>query len=235
MEEIRETKPEVPPQLEFPDLSSQEISTYSLENLLNEVNSFVSGTKDFINKGLTSEIKDISDNAREYGLNECSDAVKNIFTPEIITEWGSMNYEKRQAIIEDYAKAIGEGLNIDYKGIIYGNLLQEMGAEACNSGDGYIHLDYSYLTNPSKIIGLIDTVAHEARHQLQFEAIRDPEKFGIDQATIKEWSAGMDSYTRQYATAYDPWGYFYNPVEMDARYFGESMVRELTKDLINKA
>ena len=36
-------------------------------------------------------------------------------------------------------------------------------------------------------------------------------------------------------SAYDPWGYTYNPMETDAKYFGESMVRELTKDIINNA
>ena len=30
-------------------------------------------------------------------------------------------------------------------------------------------------------------------------------------------------------------GYQYNPVEIGARYFGESMVRELTKGIINNA
>lgn len=30
--------------------------------------------------------------------------------------------------------------------------------------------------------------------------------------------------------AEDPWGYKYNPLETDARYAGESVVREMTKD-----
>jgi len=36
-------------------------------------------------------------------------------------------------------------------------------------------------------------------------------------------------------SAYDPWGYTYNPMETDAKYFGEAMVRELTKAIINNA
>ena len=83
------------------------------------------------------------------------------------------------------------------------------------------------------LMQLVDTIAHEARHQLQMEAIANPEKFGIDEATINEWAVGKQAYTTALPSAYDPWGYTYNPLEIDSKYFGESMVREITKEIIN--
>jgi len=236
MNEFNEMAPYESRVHEFVSSSEQKDSQFNLHDIVEGVKGYIDSVENFI-KGIGSDTGKLEEtgNVREYGLTECSDAAKEIFTTKVISEWGGMSAEKRNEIVQDYAKAIGEGLNIDFKGIIFEPLIDQMGALGYNSGDGYIHLDYCYINDPGQVIGLIDTVAHEARHQFQSEAINNPEKFGVDQATINEWKAGMANYTSSAPTAYDPWGYFYNPVEIDARYFGESMVRELTKDIINKA
>jgi len=227
MNEFKEHRDEIPKIQEFaPPLEYQ---NSRFDDLIKEANTFVSETNDFI-KGLASDTKEAI-NAREYGLRECGDAAKMIFTPEVLAEWGKTSLEQRDSIVQEYSRAIGDGLKIDFKGIVFEQMKKEVAGY--NSGDGYVHLNNELLKDPGKVITLIDTVAHEARHQFQFEAIRNPERFGIDRETIKEWTAGLENYSTQYATEYDPWGYHYNPVELDARYFGESMVRELTKHLIN--
>lgn len=175
--------------------------------------------------------------AREYGVKECADVAKACFTPEIIKEWGLMNLEARDKVIQEYANGIGEAMGINFKGIVWEHFPIENGVYTYgyNAGDGYVHLNVDMLADPGQLMHVVDTVAHEARHQLQNEAIENPSKFPIDEATIKEWTVGRDIYTLDQPNAYDPWGYTYNPMETDARYFGESMVRELTKDLINNA
>lgn len=180
-------------------------------------------------------IKDTSDTAREYGLNECAEAAKEIITGDVISSWGSLSLEQRNAVAQEYAAAIGEGLGINYKGIIWEEFDTSDGTYTFgyNSGDGYVHLNSDFLCDPSMLMQLVDTVAHEARHQFQSEAIANPENFGIDEATIREWSAGKAVYTTELPSAYDPWGYTYNPLEIDSKYFGESMVREITKGIIN--
>jgi hypothetical protein len=229
MDEFSERSNEIPVMREFANQPEVSDVQYSLETLIDEVNDFIAEANDFIN-GLTSDAKETADDAREYGLRECSDAAKEIFTPEVLAEWNFLTYEQRERIVREYSKAIGEGLNIDFKGVIFDALEPEL--RGYNCGDGYVHLNSDFISDPKNLIGMIDTVAHEARHQFQNEAIRNPEKFGIDEATLKEWEFGFNNYSTQLATAYDPWGYHYNPVEIDARYFGETMVRELTKDLI---
>lgn len=172
---------------------------------------------------------------REYGVKECADVAIGCFTPEVIREWGSKDLNERNAVIQEYATGIGNSLGIDFKGIIWEQMPAKNGSQtmgyAC--GDGYLHLNVQMLSNPAALMQLVDVVAHEARHQLQKEAMRNPERFPIQESTIKEWRVAQANYTTEYPSAYDPWGYTYNPMEMDSRYFGESMVRELTKHLIN--
>ena len=176
--------------------------------------------------------------AREYGVKECAEVAKECFTVEVIREWGSMSLEERDRIIQEYAQGIGTAMDINFKGIVWEEFpIGDDGSYTYgyNSGDGYVHLNVDILCDPAQLMQVIDTVAHEARHQMQSEAIENPSKFPIDEATIREWTVAKANYTLEMPTAYDPWGYTYNPMELDSKFFGESMVRELTKDIINNA
>lgn len=196
---------------------------------------FVDSINDFSNS--MPEIQEQIVEAREYGVHECADVAKTCFTPEVIRNWGMMDLETRGNLIQEYARGIGDAMCINFKGIIWEEFPVENGRYiyGYNAGDGYVHLNVSMLADPGQLMHIVDTVAHEARHQLQNEAIENPAKFPIDEATIKEWTVGNEIYTLDMPSAYDPWGYTYNPKETDARFFGESMVRELTKYIINNA
>jgi hypothetical protein len=229
MNEFMESRTEIPPLQDCLRLSER--PGFGLDAVVDILRTFatVAGNSFKDSAYESMEIKNI----REYGLRECADAAKNIFTREVFSDWGRMGIEQRGQIVREYSKAIGNGLNIDFKGVVFEPMKNNI--SGYNNGNGRIYLNDNLLRNPSEVINLIDTITHEARHQMQFEAIQNPEKFGLDLATLKEWTAGMESYTSQWASEYDPWGYFYNPVELDARYFGESVVRELGKELINNA
>lgn len=198
------------------------------------------GISDFA-KDIKDTISDVfgmnesTDTAREYGLHECAESAKEIITSDVISSWGTLSLEERNEIAQAYATAIGEGLGINYQGIVWEEFDTSDGTYTYgyNSGDGYVHLNIDFLSDPSMLMQLVDTVAHEARHQFQIEAVADSERFGIDEATALEWAAGISMYTTEMPSAYDPWGYTYNPLEIDSKYFGESMVREITKGLIN--
>ena len=175
--------------------------------------------------------------AREYGIKEGAEVACRCFTPEIIQNWGNMSLEERNQVLQEYAVGIGKALDIDFKGIVWREFPTENGRYTFgeNSGDGWLHLNVECLANPADLMRMVDTIAHEARHQFQFEAMQNPEKYPIDDAAIKEWMVGNAVYTTELPSAYDPWGYTYNPTETDARYYGEAMVRELTKYIINQA
>jgi len=168
-------------------------------------------------------------NAREYGLQECIDSTIEIFSPEVIDEWWNYSCEQKSEITNEYAKAIADGLNINFEGAI----IEEMDeyTYGYTNGDGYIHLNENML-DCGLPYSLANTIAHELRHQFQFEAMVNPEKFGIDEASIKAWEYGESTYWYQ---IFDPETYYtYNPLELDSRYFGEYMVNELLKNNINQ-
>jgi len=227
MNEFVENKTEIPPVQEYSQ--PPEYQDYSLDTVKSELEAFDSVTDAKINEA-APDAKEKT-NVREYGLKECCDSAKNIFTKEVLADWGKMSVKQRDQIVQEYSKAIGKGLDINYKGIVFEKM--QPGLLGYNNGNGYVYLNDTLIKNPKEVVNLIDTVAHEARHQMQSEAIKNPEKFGVDQATIKEWKVGLETYTGRNDRTLDPWGYFYNPVELDARYFGESVVRELKKGLIN--
>jgi len=219
---------EVPPLPEVQEIKAE-------YNVIKDVwNDFINSIKEYTNS--VQESREIVE-AREYGVKECADVAKECFTPDVIREWGQMSMGERDRVIQEYANGIGKAMGINFKGIVWELFPIENGmyTYGYNAGDGYVHLNVDMLADPGQLMHVVDTVAHEARHQLQMETIENPSKFPIDEATIKEWVVGRDNYTLDMPSAYDPWGYTYNPMEMDARYFGETMVRELTKDIINNA
>lgn len=221
MDEFKSAGMEVPQQPEFPSTSDipQE---FSQTDFLQEVAPYYTAMKVVETKEYVNE--------REIGLNETVEAAREIFSPEVISEWGNMSLEQRNAVFQEYQHAVAEALGIEAGQVIFKDI---PGAYGYNNGDGNVYLNIMLLEDPKWVIKCIDTIAHETRHQFQHDAVLDPERFGISPEVAKEWAWAIENYTDQDLSQYDPWGYHYNPIEMDSRYFGESVVRELTKDLIN--
>lgn len=168
---------------------------------------------------------------REFGIDKCKEVAKEIFTPKIISQWPYLPMEQKANMTQTYADGVSKAFNLKiYQGVVFDHLKpNELGY---NNGNGIIHLNQNLLTDPNcSILKVIDTVTHELRHQYQVECISG--YHNISPEVVKEWSIGIKEYTINPPYAYDPWGYKYNPVEIDARFAAESVVREMTKDYIN--
>lgn len=155
---------------------------------------------------------------------ECKEIAQSIFTPEVLQRWQDMGEGERAGYMDTYARAISAEMGVDYNGIQY---FQDPRILGVNRGDGFVLLNRRLISDPGQVISAIDTLAHETRHQYQNEAIRDPERFGYTQNAVVPWAEGMRRYTTEGASAYDPYGYNYNPVEIDARRFGEAICESL--------
>lgn len=221
MDEFKSAGMEVPQQPEFP--STGDIpQEFSQEDLFQEVAPYYTAME-------VLETKEYADE-REIGLDETVEAAREIFTPQVISEWGNMTLEERNAVFQEYQHAVAEALGIEPGNVIFKDIPRAYGY---NNGDGNVYLNVMLLEDPKWVIKCIDTIAHETRHQFQHDAVMDPERFGISPEVAKEWAWAIENYTDEDLSQYDPWGYHYNPIEIDSRYFGESVVRELTKGLIN--
>jgi len=220
MSEFNENNAEVPPVQDSARLSEQ--SDWRLDTVLSRMNEFVATADSRTNESAP----DSKETVREYGLKECCDAAKKTFTREVLSDWGTKSAEQRGQIIQEYSKSVAEGLHIDFKGIAYEKMND--GINGYINAGGQIHLNEDFLNRPEKVISLIDTVAHEARRLMQYEAVKNPENFGVDQAVINEWAAALGPNSD---LSMDPYEFYNNPSESDARRFGESVVKELTKEL----
>lgn len=168
-------------------------------------------------------------NTREFGINDCKEDAKRIFTPEVLSRWSEMSPEEREAIASQYGDCVANNFDlVDYKGIVFEPM---EGKNGYNRGDGIAHLSDRLIKEQLSPLQIVDTLTHELRHQYQVECVKGYHY--VTDETRREWEVGIDSYTNEMPWAEDPWGYKYNPLETDARYAGESVVRELTKDYIN--
>lgn len=167
--------------------------------------------------------------AYEYGLDKCREVAQNHFSPEIIEGWAHLPEEYRIELATQYAKDIANALNINFKGISFEQC--KIGVSGYTSGDGIIHLDNSLVKEPGNIVRLADTIAHESRHNFQIEAILNPQKFGIDATTLKEWRDAYNTYgDNENYSFYNPLGYYYNPLETDARRYGEACAQAVVRN-----
>ncbi len=204
---------------------SKNIETLSPRNLEKQSGCITSFDRPFLN----AAVDGFGRNLREFGIKECTAAAKEIFTPDVLEKWAKMNPEQRLALAQEYGSRVAESFDLaDYKGVIFEKM---EGMNGFNRGDGIAHLNSDFLNDLSSPLQMVDTITHELRHQYQVECVRGYHY--IPEETKKEWAIGTQIYTNTSPWAFDPWGYKYNPLETDARYAGESVVREFTKDFIN--
>jgi hypothetical protein len=170
-------------------------------------------------------------NIREYGVSEGVAAVKEVFTPDVIRSWEDYSNEQRAELLDKFGKKISNALNIDEISTEFD--VYEPRVLGYNNGDGSIHLRPEFTENPNLLIHAIDTIAHEIRHQFQSEAMENPEKYGIDEGTLKEWRMAQVYYDS--ADGYNPLSYQYNPLENDSQEYGRSIVRSFCRDFAELA
>ncbi len=166
---------------------------------------------------------------RDFGLDKCTKAAKEIFNLGLMMNWANLSQQQRMEISGAYAKEVAEAFElVRYNGVVFAFLGKSKGK---NNGDGTIWVSNTLLDPNCSPFELIDTITHESRHQYQFEVMDG--FHNVPEDVVKEWIIANQIYNQNAPRCYDPWGYNYNPVEIDARYAGETVVRNVTHDLFN--
>lgn len=167
---------------------------------------------------------------RDFGLDKCSDAAKEIFNPGVIDNWSNLSNDQRKEIAGAYANEVAKAFELEnYNGVYFEDL--DPGVMGYNNGDGSIHLSNDLIAGWTSPLEIMNTITHELRHQYQSEAIRGYHNVPDD--VRQEWAIAEQIYNYDQPYCYDPWGYTYNPLEIDARYSGETVVRNVTHDMFN--
>lgn len=208
----------------------------SIENLNNQPSMEATELEKLSNSATPLEVPQLNEavdgygrNLREFGIKECTEAAKEIFSPEVLENWANMTPEQRAEIAKEYGDKVAESFElVNYNGVVFETM---EGKNGYNNGDGKAYLSDTLINDQKSPLQIVDTITHELRHQYQNECIQGMH-FVPDETRV-EWIQGAQMYTTEMPWAEDPWGYKYNPLETDARYAGESVVRELTKDYMN--
>ncbi|MDD6783812.1 MAG: hypothetical protein PUD79_04550 [Prevotellaceae bacterium] len=175
-----------------------------------------------LNEGITE--------GREFGLEKCSEAALEIFNPGVIAEWGNMSPEERKDIACMYAEKVAEAFELEnYKGVCIEEM--EPGVLGSNNGDGVIHISEQLIGEYTTPFQILDTVTHELRHQYQSECING--YHDVSDEVRNEWAVATAIYNYDEPTCFDPWGYSYNPLEIDSNYAGNTVVRNVTSQMFN--
>lgn len=164
----------------------------------------------------------------EIRVNETAEIMTDIFTKDVLTSWPEMSIDDKTAKLNEYFIKAGKNLNIETNGVIIESIPSNDPNSITlgyNSADGYIHINYDVLKDPSQLGDILDTATHEMRHQFQADALENPLTFSdiprdiLDQWQY-EWTPG------NYISAeYDLQGYYEQEIECDARYFAESVMK----------
>ena len=169
---------------------------------------------------------------REFGLEECSEAALEIFNPGVISEWGNLTQKQRKDIACMYADRVAQAFGLDeYRGVYIESLDPDV--LGSNNGDGTIHLSDTLVSGDTTPFEIMNTITHELRHQYQSECVRGYHE--VSDEVRNEWTVATGIYNYDQPSCYDPWGYTYNPLEIDARYAGETVVRNVSSQLFNNA
>lgn len=168
---------------------------------------------------------------RNFGLDKCTEAAKEIFNPGVIMSWANLSEEKRRLVAGTYAKEVAEAFELVlYNGVEYEDMDEDVWG--CNrNGNGVLYLANALMESDITPFLVLDTITHELRHQYQHETVMG--YHSVSEDVINEWRIAFQTYTHEAPSCGNPWGYHYSAIEIDARYAGETVVRNVTHDLFN--
>ena len=212
--------------VEFGTKVSEGIKEYCCGVYENVQDFFTHEEKEFakLDEGITE--------GREFGLEKCSEAALEIFNPGVIAEWGNMSLEERKDIACMYADKVAEAFELEnYKGVYIEAM--EPGVLGSNNGDGTIHISELLIGEYTTPFQILDTITHELRHQYQSECVNG--YHDVSDEVRNEWAMATAIYNYDQPTCFDPWGYSYNPLEIDSNYAGNTVVRNVTSQMFNDA
>ena len=179
----------------------------------------------------SAEFSEKTVEGREFGIKKCTDAALRIFNPGVLAEWKSLTKEERIGVALEYAEEVAKAFELEnYKGVFIERL--ERGVRGYNNGDGTIHLSVDLVAAKESPLQLMDTITHELRHQYQSECVAG--FHDVPNEVRVEWAMAQKIYNYNEPSCYDPWGYKYNPLEIDARFAGMTTVRNYTNFLFNE-
>ena len=186
---------------------------------LEQMQDMISQLLDEINGGPDAE--NVTDVPGADYENLAAEALRAIFTPEVIESWPEMTVEQRAWYVSAYTGYLGEMLGVQINSLSILDLGEGLYGQIDSNGNMEINLRLLDSPDISMLGDIIDTVTHEVHHQFQQEVVMHPERFDVSAETVTIWRENLNNYIDW---RYDPEGYWNQPVERDAREFAENVM-----------
>ncbi len=166
---------------------------------------------------------------RDREFAECAISAKQLFNQVVVENWSNLPIEQREYISKEYADEVARAFDLNNYQVSFVNLPDDAYGMANN--DGNVYLNTKLLSGVESPLAIVDTIAHELRHIYQYESIEGRHNVPYD--VQREWETALKIYTTKEPWAFDPFGYRYNPLEVDANNAGMAVVSELTTEILN--
>jgi len=164
----------------------------------------------------------VSDVQPEHLEANAAEALNDVFTSEVVSEWPELTPVERQEYAEQASERMNQALGTDAT-VRFRDLPE--GCYGYQNGEG-ITINSNCLESGElgELKELVNTLTHEHRHEYQQEAIANPERFGISEQQAQEWQHNFDDYIN---FEDDPEGYTNQSIEKDARDFADSVIDQM--------
>ena len=160
-------------------------------------------------------------------LQQCADLLEHLFpTPEelpigerIDQKMQSMTSEQRMEFLQRIVVEAAHVMKVNIKEIRF----EDIAGYGCYRADSdAIVISKAYIEMEGQVVEVVKTVFHELKHAVQFHAITTGGNIrGYPREMLIEWANNFQYYINP---TWDPEGYFYQPLEIDAFGFENTLI-----------
>lgn len=156
------------------------------------------------------------------GVEEkCISSLQRLSTYFKSENWAKMDHTERKDALNTLAKDVGFAFRTNVLGVRFYDGPQS--SRGYYNNDGYLYLNADVLTDDTNRLDALDTVFHEGRHAFQRVAISNPNLHSVERSQAETWANNFINYVSP--NRVNMRRYFSQPVEVDAREFAASVLR----------
>lgn len=157
-------------------------------------------------------------------IEDAKKLVRQHFGVSVANTLKNMSKEERIEIVASFTREFLDISGLYDVNIVFTNNM------TCNSGfnsvwgeyksdtkELVLNTDFFDFDDDRMLKNLVDTAIHESRHAMQWQAVEGNNKYNVSRKTKKRWEQNL--YYEYIHAENDIEGYYYQPVEMDARNF----------------
>lgn len=166
------------------------------------------------------EIEYVPENCDIKIAQSCRELIKREFPNGVSVSLSNISLNERKKRLKEFVSQASKEMNVSAPEVEFDQ------SSSCAGGYNFskdvLIISEVFLANDSDLNDCINTVFHELKHKIQYEATNNGgNKWGYSNHLVAIWSVNFRQYIRP---DIDPLGYHIQAVEVDARGFANSII-----------